>query len=185
MSKLFFSPTIFLLLALLLISSCASYKQMMEDRKNDLTLKLVQQGYRLEKIHHIVTCEALENCSVKPSRFRIGFMTKEQMNLDQGRIKAVNILEDLWKLLKSDPHLEKLFDLEPTIQGSFLQNFELVVISQKKDGVYFTPPDLSALIFSKGFFIYTVKDPDNDQARILLKESYEDAVAFRNAATKK
>ncbi|MDB6081748.1 MAG: hypothetical protein JWO53_1020 [Chlamydiia bacterium] len=171
--------TYFLFFEFLFTSCAPSYRIRL---RNDSEIQaILQQGCELEEKHGVTAYASSQDRLSSHIQYGIEFATAQTLDIKTGRIKALNLLEDFWEKLLKGPAFSQYLALEPHKDQVLLSHFKLTLYSRKPGMIPYEPPALSTIIFSEGVFSYYVRDIDSDVDRLILKESYSEAVALRKS----
>jgi len=128
--------------------------------------------------------------------YGFSFIGSQKLNLDQSRILGAQVFEKLFKILRTAPEIERYQQDQKEYYKDAASHPPLtdkVELFQTRLKIAFwdenvdrpLPPNIAQILFIDNAFHYYEADPKTQSLRLVMKESYDDAVAFKNAQLKK
>jgi hypothetical protein len=128
--------------------------------------------------------------------YSASFVSDRKFSLQEGRILAAWVFDDFYNILKTDKTVKdyhrRLLEEHPHGAISSPQPddidpkeacFKIVFWDDNIDRIM--PPHLAQILLLDGVFSYYEADPKTQELRLILKEPYEETLAFRNKLEKK
>jgi hypothetical protein len=123
------------------------------------------------------------------SRFLFGIWLRKysELRLDDGRAFAVTFVQDFWKMLQKNPttkkYVEYMYEYNPRkfpLKQVGLQYIGLKIAFWDKNNNRPPIPYLAQIAFFDEKFHYYQADPETQALRLVLVESFEEALAKVN-----
>lgn len=173
--------TIIGLITLCFISCEGKYHSGPEyERNKDQTIddfgQKVEKKYNMELISVICVIEGASE------RYAMSFISNKKISLEEGRSTGLSLFDEFLEMLQKDDKVKTY--VEESLKGGTKRpvkpsgetiSLKITYWDENVDRRF--PPYLAAIIFSEERFNYYEANPKTQELRLVLSESYEDAMA--------
>lgn len=134
--------------------------------------------------------DAIDQKPYSIATYCISFSSSQPQLLDTGRIYAANLVENFWLMLEQEPEVRKYNEIASKQLANYSVEVPVSRIGYKiafwdKDMNRLQKPYLAEIHFYHSRFRYYYANPETQEIVLAFEESYEEAIAFRNAHSKR